>query len=133
MSVLLAAAIWLAADPAMPSELIGRYSFQLSEGTLKPKCDRPDRAYLTLASNGVDWGDGVLQPLVAAEPISATRFHLWVKRPATRDVRLLHILIDRDHANAIVIIDEIAQMERLAEAPETMDAGVLGVYARCVK
>lgn len=136
ISILLAAA-GSAPTQTMPPELVGKYSDMLSEqvtgGADKPKCDRPGWRYPQISDKGIDWGDGVLQPLISVERISATNFHLWIKRPTSKDVRLLHVFVDRNYGNSIVIVDEIAEAETQARAPGTADAGVLGIFAPCGK
>ncbi|NIJ18370.1 hypothetical protein FHS95_000039 [Sphingomonas naasensis] len=131
------ATIGFAPAQTIPAELVGKYSDSIAEqvtgGAHKPKCDRPGWRYLQISDKGIDWGDGVLQSLISVERISTTKFHLWIKRPASNDVRLLHVFIDRDYGNSIVIVDEIAQTETQARAPGTADAGVLGTYLPCAK
>ena len=131
MSLLIAIA--LAAGPEIPPQFTGKYSLAFAERERVPVCDRPERHYLTITSDSIDWGNGSVVSLISVEPVSDRDAHVWVKEPGGKpeNVRLYHFFLDPAEERPLVIIDEIEEMQIQARAPGTDDAGLLGLYFRC--
>ena len=121
------------AGPPIPPNLLGSYSFSINKA---PRCRDPNQPIVTISSNVFSFR-GEKLPILLVEKISDLDWHIWVRARAEvkdRKVELFHLSWGNTANSGVVVESEEGAAEAILEYGQPVaDAGVWGLYDRCLK